>query len=82
MITAQGYVALVATLGTCVVHDCRPKTFRKFTFQTLLGVTPFGSAALFGRAIKAIRKVGRVYRLGTMIYNIGMLTFKCAHYIN
>lgn len=78
----QGYVVMVATLGTCTVSDCGSKTFRKVAFETLSGLISCGSVAVLRRAITATRKVGRVYRLGTMIYNIGMLPFKCAHYIN
>lgn len=82
VMTAQGYATLVAVLGTYVIRDCKSKTFRKLTFETVSGLTLFGSAALFGRAITVTRKVGRVYRFGTMLYNSGMLPFKCAHFIN
>lgn len=31
----QGYVVMVATIGTCTVSDCESKTFRKVAFETL-----------------------------------------------
>lgn len=70
---------MVATLGTCTVRDCGSKTFRKVAFETLLRLISCGSVVVLGRAIKANREVGRVYRLGTML---SMFPFKCAHVIN
>lgn len=78
----QGYVVMVAMLGTCTVSDYGSKTFRKVAFETLSGLISCGSVVVLRRAITATRKVGRVYRLGRILYNSGIFPLKCTHVMN
>jgi len=81
VIASQGYIAGLAALGTCVVSDYGSMTVRKGASELLIAATPFGPAVLLGRALTMTRKLGKLYRVGTTLYNTGMFGFRCMNYI-
>jgi hypothetical protein len=78
---SQGYVAGAAAAGTCVLYGVGSEGLQKAAAETILLYTPFGAAVVAGKALTVGRRVGKCYRLGTMLYNVGMAPFKCANFV-
>lgn len=79
-ITSQGYIAGAVALGTCVIYDKGSDPLKKFACDVFVTMTPFAAFAGLGRALTLTRKLGNLYKVGTMLYKAGMLLFKSIHF--
>lgn len=78
---SQGYVAGVVAAGTCVVYGIGSDGLKRIAADVVIMYTPAGAIAVVGKAMTVGRKVGRLYRFGTMLYNVGMYPLKCANFV-
>jgi hypothetical protein len=80
VMTYQGYIVGAIGIGYYVLYDHGSATLKKYATDTAVALTSVGAIVFVGKAITLTRKLGRVYRLGTVLYNGGMLVFKCFHF--
>lgn len=77
VLACQGYLAALAAFGSCVLYDFGSTQYKTACATTLALVIPFGSAVVVEKCLTVGSKAGRIYRIGTMLYNGGMLPLKC-----